>query len=164
MTVSLFPGSEREALQNCLDGQRTGLIRKVEGVSDELARQRPTVSSLSLLGLVKHAATWEHRWLQVIAAGQPSPHGWPEVRTDPPDADLVVDDGDTVPHWIQAYRAQMTESDAVIASLDLDDTCARTDIIECNVRYVLLHLIQETARHAGHADILRETLDGSRGI
>jgi hypothetical protein len=48
--------------------------------------------------------------------------------------------------------------------MDLDSPCARKDIIECNVRYVMFHLIQETARHAGHADIIRETLDGSRGI
>jgi hypothetical protein len=48
--------------------------------------------------------------------------------------------------------------------MDLDSPCARHDIIECNVRYVMFHMIQETARHAGHADIIRETLDGSTGI
>jgi len=48
--------------------------------------------------------------------------------------------------------------------MDRDSSCARTDLIECNLRYVLFHMIEETARHAGHADIIRETLDGSRGI
>ncbi|HEY1822122.1 MAG TPA: DUF664 domain-containing protein [Trebonia sp.] len=48
--------------------------------------------------------------------------------------------------------------------MDLDARCARPDLIECNVRYVLFHMIEETARHAGHADIIRETLDGSRGM
>jgi hypothetical protein len=62
MTVKLTPVSEREGLENCLEAQRIGLIRKVDRVSDELARQSPTASSLSLLGLVKHAATWEQRW------------------------------------------------------------------------------------------------------
>jgi len=52
----------------------------------------------------------------------------------------------------------------VSASMDRDSSCARTDLIECNLRYVLFHMIEETARHAGHADIIRETLDGSRGI
>ena len=47
--------------------------------------------------------------------------------------------------------------------MDLDRTCARTDLIDCNLRYVLFHMIEETARHGGHADIIRETLDGSRG-
>jgi uncharacterized protein DUF664 len=61
MTVKLTPQSEREALENVLEAQRIGLIRKVENVSDEMARQAPTASSLSLLGLVKHAATWEQR-------------------------------------------------------------------------------------------------------
>ncbi len=59
---------------------------------------------------------------------------------------------------------QIEQSHAVVASMDLNSPCARKDIIECNVRYVMFHMIQETARHAGHADIIRETLDGSTGI
>jgi hypothetical protein len=69
-----------------------------------------------------------------------------------------------VDHWIAYYREQIEQSRAVTASMDLDSPCALPDIIECNVRYVLFHMIEETARHAGHADIIRETLDGSRGI
>ncbi len=164
MTVSLTPGSEQEALANFLDGQRIGLIRKVEGVSDELARQAPTASSLSLLGLIKHCTTWEQRWFEVIMAGRPSPDRWPEVMPEPRDAELISVDSDTVLHWIAAYREQFEKSNEIVASMDLDDPCARTDIIECNVRYVLFHMIEETARHAGHADIIRETLDGVRGI
>ena len=80
------------------------------------------------------------------------------------DADLLVDENDTVDRWVAYYREQIAQSRAVAASMDLDDPCARRDIIECNVRYVLFHMIEETARHAGHADIIRETLDGSRGL
>ena len=76
----------------------------------------------------------------------------------------MVDESDTVDHWVASCREQIEQSRAVVASMDLDSPCARKDIIECNVRYVMLHMIQETARHAGHADIIRETLDGSRGI
>jgi uncharacterized damage-inducible protein DinB len=157
-------GSEREALSLNLDAQREGLIRKIEGVGDESARQAPTASSLSLLGLVKHAATWERRWFEVILAGRRSPDGWPEVLPEPRDADLMVDESDTVEHWVAAYLEQIERSRAVVASMELDARCTRTDIIECNVRYVMFHMIQETARHAGHADIVRETLDGSTGI
>lgn len=157
-------GSERAALAMNIDAQREGLIRKVEGVDDALARQAPTASSLSLLGLVKHAATWERRWFQVIMGGRELPERWPEVKTVPPDADMMVDQNDTVDHWVAYYREQIEQSKAVAASMDLDSPCARKDIIECNVRYVCYHMIQETARHAGHADIIRETLDGSRGI
>ena len=164
ITVSLTPGSEREALTSFLDAQRIGLIRKVEGVGDEPARRTPTASSLSLLGLVKHCTTWEQRWFQVIVAGRPSPDGWPEVRSEPRDADLVPVESDTVAHWIEAYREQFEQSNEIVASMSLDDDCARVDIVECNVRYVLFHMIEETARHAGHADIIRETLDGVRGI
>ena len=164
MTVSLMPTSERDALVNFLDAQRVGLIRKVEDVDDEQARQTPTVSALSLLGLVKHATTWEHRWFEVIAAGRPSPVGWPEVVPEPRDAELFLTVDDTVDRWIAAYRAQLETSNAIVATMDLDELCARTDVVECNLRYVLLHMIEETARHAGHADIIRETLDGTTGI
>lgn len=164
MTVKLTPVSEREALENFLEAQRIGLIRKVEGVSDELARQAPTASSLSLLGLVKHAATWEQRWFQVVMAGQQSPDRWPEVKPKPDDAEFIFRESDTLSHWIRVYRGQIEKSNAIAASMDLDARCARTDLIECNVRYVLFHMIEETARHAGHADIIRETLDGARGI
>lgn len=147
-----------------LDAQREGLIRKIEGLDDEKARQAPTASPLSLLGLVKHAVTWERRWFQVIMAGRELPDGWPEVLPEPVDADMFVDESDTVDRWLAAYREQIEESRAVVASMGLDDLCSRGDIIECNVRYVMFHMIQETARHAGHADIIRETLDGSTGI
>ena len=154
--------SEREALVNFLDAQREGLMRKIDGLDDESARRTPTASSLSLLGLVKHAALWKRRWFQVVMAGRDQPGEWPEVKGS--DADLTVGGDDTVAQWVAYYRAQIEQSHAVVASMDLDRTSARTDIIACNLRYVLFHMIEETARHAGHADIIRETLDGSRGI
>jgi uncharacterized damage-inducible protein DinB len=157
-------GSEREALAMNLDAQREGLIRKIEGLDDAAARQAPTASSLSLLGLIKHAVTWEQRWFQVIMAGRDLADRWPDVLPDPPDADMTVDESDTVDFWVAAYREQIEHSQAVAATMELDSPCARTDIIECNLRYVMFHMIQETARHAGHADIIRETLDGSIGI
>lgn len=80
------------------------------------------------------------------------------------DADLTVDETDTVAHWLEVYRRRGAVSDEVIAAHDLDDAVARTDIVEASLRYVVLHLIQETARHAGHADIIRESLDGTTGV
>jgi hypothetical protein len=154
--------SEREALEGFLDYQREGLLLTTEGLDDAAARKAPSASSLSLLGLIKHAATWERRWFQVIMAGRELPEGWPEVRTEPRDADLMVDENDTVDYWVAYYREQIEESRAIAASMELDSPCARQDIIECNVRYVLFHMIEETARHGGHADIIRETLDGTR--
>ena len=76
--------SEREALESFLDAQREGLIRKIDGLDDAMARQAPSASSLSLLGLVKHAATWERRWFQVVMGGRESPRkGGPRSHPSP---------------------------------------------------------------------------------
>jgi hypothetical protein len=93
-----------------------------------MARQAPTASSLSLLGLAKHAVTWERRWFQVIMAGRELPDGWPEVLPEPEDADMMVDmvdDSDTVDLWVAAYREQIVQSHAVVASMELGSPCAR---------------------------------------
>ena len=62
---------------------REALVRKVSGLSEQDARRAPTVSSLSLLAIVRHSAVWERRWFQVIFAGRPAPDGWPAVRGEP---------------------------------------------------------------------------------
>ena len=82
---------------------------------------------------------------------------------EPHDAELIVLDGETIRQGLAIYREHIETSNEVAASKDMDTPCARTDIIECNLSHVLLHMIDETARHAGHADIIRETLDGARG-
>lgn len=156
--------NERDALACFLDRQRDALAGKVRGVSDADARRAPTASSLSLLGLVKHAAVWEERWFQGIVAGRPLPDGWPDHESPIPGEDFLVDDGDTVTEWVARYEQAAQTSRQIAAAMELSQSCARTDVIDCNLRCVLLHLIEETARHAGHADLIRETLDGSRGM
>jgi hypothetical protein len=155
------PASEREGLSDFLDRQRDILVRKIEGVTDQDARTAPTVSSLSLLGILKHCALWERRWFQVIFAGRSFPGDWPEVRS-PLREDFSVSEDDTVQHWLGFYREQAEESRRVVAAADLDAPCAMEP--DRNLRWVLLHHIEEVARHAGHADIIRETIDGSTGV
>jgi len=164
--VSAEPSTsnERVALADFLDQQRDALVRKVRGVSDADARRAPTASSLSLLGLLKHSAVWEDRWFQGIVAGRPLSDGWPEHESPIPDEDFLVDDRDTVEQWVARYEQAAETSRQIVHAMELDDSCARIDVIDCNLRWVLLHLIEETARHAGHADLIRETLDGSRGM
>ena len=157
------PDSERQALEGFLDSQREAIIRKIEGLDDATARQAPTASALSLLGIVKHCGLWELRWLQVVVAGRRFPGEWPEGDYTGMAEDFVVDENDTVEQWAAYYREQIEQSRAIAASMDLEAPVARTDLIDGNLRYVLFHLIEETARHAGHADIIRETLDGSVG-
>jgi hypothetical protein len=163
--AKLSTSTEREALNTFLDRQRDALVRKISGVSDADARLAPTASSLSLLGLLKHSTVWEQRWFQgVVVSGRPLPDGWPEHESEVPDEDFLVDADDTVELWITRYRDAADASREIVAAMELDDDCARTDIADCNLRCVMLHTIEETARHAGHADLIRETLDGSRGI
>ena len=161
---SQTPSCEREALEGFLDAQREAVIRKIEGLDDATARKAPTASALSLLGIVKHCGLWERRWLQVVVAGRKFPGEWPEIDYTGMAEDFVVDENDTVQQWVGYYRDQIEQSRAVAASMDLDTPVTWPHLIEGDLRYVLLHLIEETARHAGHADIIRETLDGSVGI
>lgn len=164
VTDDFSVSTERDALAGFLDLQRNALIRKVRGVSDGDARRVPTVSSLSLLGLLKHCTVWEQRWFQGVLAGWPLADGWPDEELPEGDADFSVGETDTVDQWVTRYLEAAEVSRGIAAERDLDADCARTDLVDRNLRWVLLHLIEETARHAGHADIIRETLDGTRGM
>jgi hypothetical protein len=161
--VRLDAETERAGLCEFLDMQREALIDKLQGVSDEDARRAATASSLSLLSLIKHSAIWERRWFQVIVAGRRFPDEWPEVRTQDVDATFRLTDGDTVETVVADYRQQIAASREIVGSFDLDTPCAWPEMAHQNLRWVALHMIEETARHAGHADIIRETIDGSRG-
>ena len=157
-----WAATERNGLCEFLDHQREALIAKLQGVSDEEARSVPTVSSLSLLSLVKHSAIWERRWFQVIVAGRTFPNEWPDALEDE-DATFVLAEGDTVDSVIADYRDQIAGAREIIGSVDLDAPCAWPEMAHATARWVVLHMIEETARHAGHADIIRESIDGSRG-
>lgn len=125
----------------------------------------PTVSSLSLMSLLKHSALWERRWFQVIIAGRILPGEWPEAEVqDWQDEDFRVDEQDTVKRWTAFFEEQVAISREIVAGLALEALCRRSDLVDRNLRWVLLHMIEETARHAGHADIIRESIDGSTGI
>jgi hypothetical protein len=167
MTQDFAPATERDAICGFLDLQRAAFVRKVEGVDDTAARTAPTASSMSLLGLLKHSALWERRWFQVIVAGRTFAGEWPEIEVtgDAMDAeDFRVDERDTVSRWVAYFNEQAAVSRQVTADRELSVLCAWPPLADRNLRWVLLHMIEETARHAGHADIIRETLDGSRGI
>ena len=156
----MYAETERAGLCEFLDMQRDALIGKLHGVCDEDAGQAPTASSLSLLSLVKHSAIWERRWFQVVVAGRSFPEGWPQVQPQDENAFRLTGD-DTVETVVEFYREQIAASQEILRTVDLDAPCAWPEIAG-NLRWVALHMIEETARHAGHADIIRETIDGSR--
>lgn len=146
-----------------LDWQREALIKKVDGISDVQARMRPTASALSLLSIVKHSATWERRWFQVIVAGRSCPGEWPEVEDADDEATFRLDETDSIETVVAEYREQIAAANQVLSTSDLEGPCAFAPMSDRSVRWVAMHLIEETARHAGHADIIRETLDGVTG-
>ena len=162
-TANASPGPERAGLIEFLDDQREALIGKLDGLSDHEARMTATVSSLSLLSLVKHSAIWERRWFQVIVAGRRFADEWPEVKSAGVDLTFRLNEADTVETVVADYREQIAASQQILSNFDLDAPCAWPDMADQNLRWVALHMIEETARHAGHADIIRETIDGTRG-
>jgi hypothetical protein len=144
---------ERDTLLALLQYQRESLVRKVSGVDDATARRAFVDSGTSLLWLTKHLARAESIWLDYRFAGGAL------VVTD----DTVHPD-DTLAAAIETYRAGWARVDAIVAAVpDLDRACRRSDEAQANLRWVLMHLLEETARHAGHADIIRELIDGQTG-
>jgi len=145
---------ERETLQSILQFQRESVVRKVEGLDDDAARRRLVDSDTTLLWLVKHLAFAESIWVEQRFAGG--------AMSVPMDQSLQADD--THPAAIETYRAMWARVDAITATASLDDLCRDIgDRPPVNLRWVLMHLLEETARHAGHADILRELIDGDTG-
>jgi hypothetical protein len=159
--VPYFAGpvaDERDALLTFLAVQRSSLRAAVFGLTDEQARSHPAPSALCLGGLVKHAARTERRWVVAGIAGQPLPGLWP-IQDWAADFRLT---GQESLDGVLGYYAETAElTTQIVAAIgDLGQPSAVNP--EQSARWVLFHLIQETARHAGHADIIREALDGRR--
>ncbi|WP_166658759.1 DinB family protein [Kribbella sp. VKM Ac-2571] len=152
---------ERDALTQQLDFHRATLLRKLEGLEAEPLRRPMTPSGLSLLGLVKHLAETEHGWFVKIYAGLAESDLFP---TDgDPDADFRVGPDETADVVVGQYLRTCERARAVVAAGELDDVVTTPSGAEANLRAILVHMIQETARHNGHADIIRESLDGTTG-
>jgi hypothetical protein len=139
-----------------LDEQRAAIFRKLDGLTDEQALSHPTASEFCLLTLVKHLAFVERRWFQLEVARRDVPGLWPP----PDDRELRVEPGDTLTSIRQLYEGVIKENRRILADVTELDTLSA---INLNRRWVLLHLIEELARHAGHADIIRQSIDGARG-
>lgn len=144
---------ERELLLSWLRYLRGAVIRKLDGLSDEQARWRPDGKLISLLGIVNHLTHVEWRWIDGRMQGAEVSRSEEEFM---PGEELTVEVA------LSAYRARAEATDAFVRSVpDLTRPARMGEGID--VRWVLLHLINETARHAGHADATRELLDGTTG-
>jgi len=157
-TRPTYVRDERELLDRWLDFHRATLLAKCEGLTDPQRKDRPVGSSeLSLHGLVRHMAETERNWFQrVLLRDLDRPPIWPEVALLPLDDCVWEED-------LDVWRAQCATSRKIAASHSLDDHGFWRDK-QVSLRSIYLHMIQEYARHNGHADLIREMEDGSVGL
>jgi uncharacterized damage-inducible protein DinB len=158
----LFLLGERDMLEGWLEFHRTTLLMKCEGLDDETRKSRPVpTSKLSLHGLVRHMAEVERNWFRrVLLRAQDTPPIWHESD---------VEDGELVPldeaRWgddLVAWQDECQASRRAARGRDLEETGLRHGE-PCSLRWIYNHMIEEYARHNGHADLIRELLDGSVG-
>lgn len=169
MTIQAENDRERADLLQTLKRHRSFLHQTVQGLTDEQAAQRTTASELCLGGLIKHVAETEQRWVQFIVDG-PAVFGEPdEAEMAAHDAGLRMLDGDTLTGLLHVYEEIASHTDQFVAALPSFDASQPLPVApwfepgaSWSARRVLMHVIAETAQHSGHADIIRESLDGAK--
>jgi len=153
-------GTEREILTGLLDFLRGTVVIKVAGLSDEQAFATPvSPSTLTPAGVVKHLTGVERFWFSIDFANADLP--WPWTDEDP-HGNFPLAPDDTLPKIVAGYLQECERSRQSIKDAALDDP-ARGPDMTFNLRYALAHMIEETARHCGHLDLLRERIDGLTG-
>jgi uncharacterized damage-inducible protein DinB len=153
---------EREMLESWLDYHRETLLLKCAGLTAEQLRERAVPpSTLSLLGLVRHLADVERSWFRRRTDRQDIAYRY--VRDDNENADFDEVDQTDPAEVFAAYTAEVQAARAAAAGHSLDDTLVDGRGTPLSVRWVYVHMIEEYARHTGHADLRRDRLDGSVG-
>jgi uncharacterized damage-inducible protein DinB len=165
--ASANPVGELATIREYLTNYRLTLSMKCEGLSaQQLATRSVPPSTLSLLGLIRHMARVEHNWFERTLRGH---RDLPRLFWSEEDHDLdfnaVTADPALVDEAFAAWRAQITAADAWLdEATDLDAIAVTPRGDEASVRDILIHMIEEYARHCGHADLLRECIDGRTGL
>jgi uncharacterized damage-inducible protein DinB len=153
---------ERQLLLSFIAQQRDGVRNAAYGLTDEQARLRPTVGALSIGGLLKHVASTEDGWIDMVLGEH---HGSQDEYME----NFTMRETETLADVLDRYEQVARRTEEVIGAVDLDAPVPvpkgvpwfPDDVEAWSVRWVLLHLVEETARHAGHADIVRESIDGA---
>ena len=154
---------ERTLLDGLLQWYREGVIGKVAGLSDEAARRRIVGSESTIAGIVKHLTLVEHSWFHVRFAGEQEAEPWVSVDWDAdPDWEFRTARSDAIDELVAGYRAEIERSRLTTDAASLDDVSTGSGA-PFTLRFLLVHMIEETARHLGHLDILRELTDGDIG-
>lgn len=168
--------TERDDLIDLLHKHRDLFRFTVQGLSDEAARSTPTVSALSLGGLVKHVTAVEKNWADFVVNGPASQPDWANVDWSNPPAEViayqqafVMREDETLAGILEAYAAVAAATDELVRTVDLDSShplpaAPWSPATTWSARRAILHIALETAQHAGHADIIRETIDGQKSM
>ena len=158
---------ERELLLGYIAQQRDGLRNAAYGLTDEQARRTPSASSLSIGGLLKHVAEMERGWIDMVA--ERARGGSTEDQASAYEDNFRLGPGETLADALADLDQVAAETADVVARVDLDQPVPvpkgvpwfPDDVDAWSVRWILLHLVEEIARHAGHGDIVRESIDGA---
>jgi uncharacterized damage-inducible protein DinB len=155
-----YANDEREMLIAFLDVQRKAAASKLDGLSEEQGRHPPTPPGNSIMSLIQHLAWVEVWWFQMNFAGESPTNPWSDGDMD---ADFRIAPDSMIPGLLNFYRRTCERNNEIVrAAPSLDDQAKytkRTDGVP-TLRWILNHMITETARHAGHADIARDVIEG----
>ena len=157
---------EREMLGSWLEFHRDTLAIKCEGLTGGQLRERAVPpSNLSLLGLVRHMAEGEHQWFALVLGGEQEEQApYPYYTDDNPDADFGDVDGADVAEAFATWRAECAAARERVAAAPSLDITGTQDGREFSLRWIMVHMIEEYARHNGHADLIRQRIDGVVGV
>jgi uncharacterized damage-inducible protein DinB len=155
-----YTGDEKDILRYGLDRHRDAALWKLEGLDDEQLRRPMTPSGTNLLGLVKHLAAVEYGWFCEAFGREVEPLPFTD---DDPEADMRVTPDESTADVLAFYGRARAAADKVIEELPLDTRGTAWSGQTVSLRWVLVHMIEETARHVGHLDIVRESIDGATG-
>ena len=152
---------ERATLESFLDDYRDIVVRKASGLSDADARRRLVPSSTTVAGLVKHLRWAEYGWFDQFLQGKSDDNRRAHERS----WEFEIGAEESLPTLITEYQAQCEQSRRIAAEYPLEHTLPHGRLgTTVSLRWIYLHMIQETARHTGQLDILREQLDGATGF
>ena len=154
-------GPGKDTLLAMLENNRSIMVWKLTGLTREQAIRPVVASGTSLLGMVKHLAYVEHWWFDDFFAGNEIEYPWSD---EDPDADFRIEDGETIEDVVALYTDAIARSNEIVAAAEMDDLSVGDRTGErFGLRWIVAHMIEETARHAGHADIARELIDETTG-
>lgn len=154
-------GPGKDTLLAMLENNRAVMVWKLAGLTREQAIRPVVASGTSLLGMVKHLAYVERWWFDDFFAGNDVEYPWSDGD---PDADFRIEDDETIDSVVALYTESIARSNEITADAEMDDLSVGDRRGEqYALRWIVAHMIEETARHAGHADIVREVIDETTG-